>query len=72
MQWVGSHLAFSGRIEREDWVGQARQLATGAETEFSKRVAKGLVPSSADDGDKGRDNVAKPGQPVKPPPDKKG
>ncbi|MCA3649361.1 MAG: hypothetical protein IOB85_00835 [Methylobacterium sp.] len=72
MQWVGSHLAFPGRIEREDWVGQARQLATGAETEFSKRVAKGLVPSSADDGDKGRDNVAKPGQPVKPPPYKKG
>ncbi|MCA3623126.1 MAG: hypothetical protein IOC52_02995 [Methylobacterium sp.] len=59
VQWVGSHLAFPGRIEREDWVGQSRLLAAGAETEFSKRVAKGLVPSSADDGDKGRDNVAK-------------
>jgi len=25
--WVGSYLAFPGRIEREDWVGQARELA---------------------------------------------
>ena len=27
--WVGSYLAFPGRIEREDWVGQARALAAG-------------------------------------------
>ncbi len=33
--WVGSYLAFPGRIEREDWVSQAKQLAAGAETEFS-------------------------------------
>jgi len=25
--WVGSSLAFPGRIEREDWIGQARALA---------------------------------------------
>ena len=25
--WVGSYLSFPGRIEREDWVGQARALA---------------------------------------------
>lgn len=25
--WVDSHLRFKGRIERENWVGQARQLA---------------------------------------------
>lgn len=25
-RWVGSYLAFPGRIEREDWVGQARGL----------------------------------------------
>lgn len=27
--WVGSYLAFPGRIEREDWIGQARALASG-------------------------------------------
>lgn len=25
--WVGSYLAFPGRIERENWVGQAQELA---------------------------------------------
>lgn len=28
--WVGSYLAFPGRIEREDWIGQARTLADAA------------------------------------------
>jgi len=27
VDWVGSELGFSGRIEREDWVGQAKALA---------------------------------------------
>ena len=27
-QWVGSSLAFSGRIERENWIGQARMLVS--------------------------------------------
>ena len=27
VEWVGSYLAFPGRIEREDWVGQAAALA---------------------------------------------
>lgn len=40
-------LSFSGRIEREEWVRQAKVLAKGGETEFSKRVAKGKVASSA-------------------------
>lgn len=31
--WVGSYLAFPGRIEREDWIGQARTLAAGAPAE---------------------------------------
>ena len=26
-RWVGAYLAFPGRIEREDWVAQARALA---------------------------------------------
>ncbi len=55
--WVGSYLAFPGRIEREDWVGQAKLLAAGADTEFSKRVAKGLVATSRDDGTLGSANV---------------
>lgn len=71
VQWVGSYLAFPGRIEREDWVGQAKVLATGSDTAFSQRVAKGLVPTSADDGDKGQDNIAKLDKPVKPPPKRK-
>ncbi|KRE17469.1 hypothetical protein ASE63_13545 [Bosea sp. Root381] len=30
VEWVGSYLAFPGRIEREDWVGQSKQLAAGS------------------------------------------
>jgi predicted flap endonuclease-1-like 5' DNA nuclease len=30
-------LDFQGRIERENWVTQARILATGGQTEFSRR-----------------------------------
>jgi len=29
-RWVGSYLAFPGRIEREGWIAQARGLASGA------------------------------------------
>jgi len=31
VEWVGNYLAFPGRIEREDWVGQSKRLA--AETD---------------------------------------
>jgi len=41
-------LSFAGRIEREDWVKQAKILAKGGSTDFAKRVAKGEVASSAD------------------------
>jgi predicted flap endonuclease-1-like 5' DNA nuclease len=58
IDWVGSYLAFPGRIDREEWVAQAKVLAQGLETEFSKRVARGEVETSRDDGDKGQDNVA--------------
>lgn len=44
--WVDTRLKFKGRIDREDWIGQAKILASGAETEFSKRGEKGDVPSS--------------------------
>lgn len=34
-------LDFKGRIERENWIEQARILASGGQTEFSRRVDKG-------------------------------
>ena len=39
-------LDFKGRIERENWVEQARILAAGGFTEFSRRVDRGEVESS--------------------------
>jgi len=44
--WVDSQTAFPGRVQREHWVAQAKALAAGEETEFSKRVDKGEVASS--------------------------
>jgi NADH-quinone oxidoreductase subunit E len=44
--WVDTRLKFKGRIDREDWIAQAKLLAGGGETEFSARVDKGDVPSS--------------------------
>ncbi len=49
--WVDARLTFKGRIVRDDWIGQAKLLAGGAETEFSKRVQSGDVASSKDKGD---------------------
>jgi len=46
IRWVGTYLAFPGRIDREEWVEQAKMLAAGNETEFSKRVDQGQVPTS--------------------------
>ncbi len=39
-------LDFKGRIERENWVEQARILASGGQTEFSRRVDRGEVLTS--------------------------
>ena len=42
--WVDANLeGFRGRVTRDHWVDQARQLAAGDETEFSERVKKGDV-----------------------------
>ncbi|QYK39886.1 MAG: NADH-quinone oxidoreductase subunit E [Paracoccaceae bacterium] len=42
--WVDDNLeGFKGRVTRDDWVAQARILAAGGDTEFSKRVEKGGV-----------------------------
>lgn len=39
--WVDEHLAgFKGRVSRDGWIPQARELASGAQTEFSKRAKK--------------------------------
>ena len=57
VKWVGSYLAFAGRIDREKWIDQARELAAGHETEFSRRVAAGKVATSKDDGSLGQGNV---------------
>lgn len=35
--WVDQHLRFKGRIEREKWIEQAKTLASGGSTEFSRR-----------------------------------
>jgi predicted flap endonuclease-1-like 5' DNA nuclease len=43
---VSHSLDFKGRIERENWVEQARILASGGATEFSRRVDKGEVETS--------------------------
>jgi predicted flap endonuclease-1-like 5' DNA nuclease len=40
---VSQTLDFKGRIERENWVEQARILASGGQTEFSRRVDRGEV-----------------------------
>ena len=50
--WVDNFLSFKGRIERDDWIGQAKKLAEGLETDFAERYDQGEVPSSSDDGDK--------------------
>lgn len=42
--WVDANLkGFSGRVSRDGWVEQAKVLAAGGETEFSRRVGKGDV-----------------------------
>jgi predicted flap endonuclease-1-like 5' DNA nuclease len=38
---VSQVLDFKGRIERENWVEQARILASGGQTEFSRRIDRG-------------------------------
>ncbi|WP_169712601.1 NADH-quinone oxidoreductase subunit NuoE [Henriciella aquimarina] len=51
VQWVEGYLSFRGRIEREDWVGQAKTLASGGETEFSKRMDGDDAEASREEGE---------------------
>jgi predicted flap endonuclease-1-like 5' DNA nuclease len=42
--WVDDNLeGFKGRVSRDAWVDQAKTLAAGGDTEFSRRVGKGEV-----------------------------
>ncbi len=42
--WVDENLeGFKGRVSRDNWVDQAKVLADGGVTEFSKKVGKGKV-----------------------------
>jgi len=41
--WVDDNLNFKGRIERDGWIEQAKILAEGGQTEFSRKVKKGDV-----------------------------
>jgi predicted flap endonuclease-1-like 5' DNA nuclease len=43
---ISNSLDFKGRIERENWVEQARILASGGTTEFARRVDRGEVETS--------------------------
>jgi predicted flap endonuclease-1-like 5' DNA nuclease len=43
---VSQSLDFKGRIERENWVEQARILSSGGDTEFSRRVDRREVETS--------------------------
>ena len=44
VKWVDENLeGFKGRVSRDEWVKQAKILARGGETEFSKKVEKGGV-----------------------------
>ena len=40
MVWADTHLSFKGRVEREEWVFQANELAQGRPTAFSKTYDK--------------------------------
>jgi predicted flap endonuclease-1-like 5' DNA nuclease len=45
VKWVASYLAASGRIEREKWIDQAKELAAGRGTESSRRTTTGKNPT---------------------------
>ena len=49
--WLDNSMAFPGRIEREEWVAQSKDLAAGVQTEFSARVERGEVSTSKKSSD---------------------
>ena len=51
--WIKAGRRFQGRIRRDDWVGQAKALASGEETDFSQRAKKAISI---------RNNILRPGE----------
>ncbi len=41
VEWVDNHLNFNGRIQREEWIRQAKLLADGDEKKFEKEFGTG-------------------------------
>lgn len=41
--WLDNAMAFPGRIKREEWISQAKDLAQGKATEYSTRVKNGEI-----------------------------
>jgi len=41
VKWIDNYLVFKGRVNRENWIGQAKLLAAGQATNFSQKVQKG-------------------------------
>lgn len=37
VNWINNYLVFKGRVQRENWVGQAESLSKGMDTAFSKK-----------------------------------
>ncbi len=46
VQWVDEDLRFKGRIERDEWIPQAKLLAAGKEEEFTRLYGSGGVNST--------------------------
>lgn len=44
--WIGNEIGFPGRPERENWVKEAKILASGGTTEHAKRVEAGKIATS--------------------------
>ncbi len=44
--WLGAEIGFPGRVQRENWRGEAKTLAAGGTTEHAKRVESGKIASS--------------------------
>ena len=43
INWIDNYLVFKGRVNREDWVNQAKSLSVGGNTNFSKKVKDGKI-----------------------------
>jgi predicted flap endonuclease-1-like 5' DNA nuclease len=54
LKWIASYLAASGRIEREKWIDQAKELAAGRGTESSRRTTTGKNPAAKTDNEHGQ------------------